>query len=126
MCSQLEITADDCGVSGKWMNQLNSTMEICCVDGNLYGKYNSAVGKAEDFYVLRGRYTLHGDDCILGWSVAFNNTAFGNSYSTASWSGIHYADEEIIYTQWLLASFQSRESFWKAFNTNQDVFHRIC
>ncbi|KAK3102793.1 hypothetical protein FSP39_013956, partial [Pinctada imbricata] len=118
--------SDDCGVSGKWMNQLNSTMELCCYKGNLFGKYNSAVGRAEDFYHLKGRYTVRGGDCILGWSVAYNNAAFGNSNSTASWAGIHYADEGIIYTQWLLARHQQREHFWRVFHTNQDTFKRIC
>lgn len=78
-----------CNISGSWRNELNSTVDFIASDGTLSGKYKSAVGKAGDVYTLLGRYTIAGPDCILGFTVAWNNKVKGNSYSTTSWTGVY-------------------------------------
>jgi len=44
-------------LSGDWYNQLGSKMTLIADEnGGLRGEYNSAVGNAEDFYILTGRF----------------------------------------------------------------------
>ena len=95
-------------LSGIWYNELGSTMVLNAdVTGRLSGKYKSAVGNAEDFYVLSGRYDVNAPSdkgVSLAWTVAYNNS-FRNAHSTAGWSGQYFDDlegEEKILTHWLL------------------------
>ncbi|KAK3587464.1 hypothetical protein CHS0354_007956 [Potamilus streckersoni] len=127
--NQNETRSDDpCGIAGKWKNQLGSTMQITCRKGNLRGKYRSSVGEASDFYDLSGRYTMTGvnqEDCILGFSVAWNNDVRGNSNSTTSWTGLLYASEGIIHTHWILTRYRELESMWASNLVGHDDFRRI-
>ncbi|XP_060588446.1 streptavidin-V2-like [Ruditapes philippinarum] len=119
---------DDCGVAGTWKNQLWSKVTFSCKNGQITGKYNSAVGNAEDYYSLTGRYTRAGTDdnaVVLGWVVSWNNEVFGNSNSSTSWSGIYYPDERIIRTQWLLTRFKARNDYWETTMVNHDEFSPI-
>ena len=118
--------ADPCGMSGVWTNTLNSTMEVCCQDGQLYGQYMNGVGDAEDFYELSGRYTMIGGDCSFGWSIAYHNKVHGNSNSTASWAGVHFAEDDNIYTHWLLSRHTRKQDYWMSFMINHDDFKRRC
>lgn len=119
----------DCGITGTWKNELNSTVVFTsCKDGQIEGKYNTAVGNASDFYVLTGRYTLSGpkkDVVELGWVVAWNNTQYGNSNSVTSWNGIYYPKEGIIHTQWILTSYAERKDLWETSLINHDEFKRV-
>ncbi|CAG2205177.1 unnamed protein product [Mytilus edulis] len=83
-------SCDPCGITGKWENDLGSKMEITCKldspdrnsTGEIIGKYNSAVGAADNFYPLSGRFTIpdmEPRNCIVGFVVAWNNEAYGNS-----------------------------------------------
>ena len=90
--------------------------------GKLTGKYNSAVGKASDYYILTGRYTKSGSDCILGFTVAWNNDAFGNSKSATSWTGVHYTGSAELSTFWILSSYTAPENKWRNSNIGQNVF----
>ncbi|XP_060588468.1 streptavidin-V2-like [Ruditapes philippinarum] len=118
----------DCGIAGTWRNQLGSNVTFTCKDGQLDGKYNSAVGHAEDYYLLSGRYTLSGpknDVVELGWVVSWNNKKFGNSHSATAWSGIYYPEDGIIRTQWILTRFKERKDNWETSFVNHDEFKRI-
>jgi hypothetical protein len=118
----------DCGVAGTWKNQLGSKVTFSCKNGQINGKYNSAVGNAEDYYSLTGRYTRAGTDnnaVVLGWVVSWNNEMFGNSNSSTSWSGIYYPNERIIRTQWLLTRFKERNDYWDTTMVNHDEFTPI-
>ncbi|KAK3083304.1 hypothetical protein FSP39_018950, partial [Pinctada imbricata] len=113
-----------CPFAGKLINQLKSEMDITCSNGTIRGKYNSAVGKATREYPLKGRYSAIGDGgYVMGWSVAWKNR-YMDAHSATSWTGIYYKGKEQIKTQWVLTSYQDQENYWKAFYTNQDVFHR--
>ncbi|KAL3855502.1 hypothetical protein ACJMK2_014709 [Sinanodonta woodiana] len=121
-------TNDPCGISGKWKNQLGSIMEISCQDGSLSGKYSSAVGVAVGFYKLLGQYNIVGannNDCVVGFSVAWNNDVMGNSNSTTSWTGIHYASEGMIHTHWILVRYMEPNKLWTATMVGHDVLKRI-
>ncbi|KAJ7483255.1 Avidin/streptavidin [Mycena latifolia] len=115
-------------LSGDWYNQLGSKMTLIAEEnGGLRGKYNSAVGNAEDFYILTGRF----DACppsdkgvSVGWVVTYRNRKL-NAHSTATWSGQYFdgGDERIV-THWLLTSSTAPSSVWKSTNAGNDTFTR--
>ncbi|XP_062603167.1 streptavidin-V2-like [Saccostrea cucullata] len=120
-----KLNGDQCALSGKWKNQLKSEMEIICKDGTISGKYTSAVGQASKEYDLMGRYTQVNDkDYMLGWSVAWKNK-YQDAKSVTSWTGVFYAAEGVIRTQWILGRFEDPDDFWETFITNQDTFTKI-
>ncbi|KAJ7280894.1 Avidin/streptavidin [Mycena rebaudengoi] len=116
-------------LSGDWYNQLGSKMTLIADEnGGLRGKYNSAVGHAQDFYILTGRFDAcppESDKGIsIGWVVTYRNAKL-NAHSTATWSGQYFdgADERIL-TQWLLTSSTAPSSVWKSTNVGHDTFTR--
>ncbi|KAL3855501.1 hypothetical protein ACJMK2_014708 [Sinanodonta woodiana] len=127
--NQVEIGSDaPCGIDGNWINQLGSTMKITCRKGTLRGRYRSSVGEASDFYELSGRYTMTGanqEDCVVGFSVAWNNDVRGNSNSTTSWTGLYYASERIIHTHWILTRYREIDSLWATNLVGHDDFRRV-
>ena len=129
-CSSTPTNVTDCnpcGIAGKWVNDLGSKAEFSCKNGFLSGKYNSKVGKAEDYYLLSGRYTMVGPghkDAVVGWSVAWNNKEFGNSNSTSSFTGVYYASNETIYTTWILTRYTSFADRWSNSRVGFNVFTR--
>lgn len=128
-CQTIPSEHNQCGLAGKWKNQLQSVMEITCQDGQVNGRYNTAVGLAQDFYDIAGRYTMAGEnmtDTVLSWAVSWNNNVFGNSNSSTAWSGIHYDEEGIIRTQWILTRYKTRPDIWQTSMIGHDEFERIC
>ncbi|XP_045170216.2 streptavidin-V2-like [Mercenaria mercenaria] len=129
-CAEIQaLNENHCGIAGLWTNQLKSVMEFTCKDGHLNGRYNTAVGQADDYYSLTGKYTMsgpNGADCVMGWVVSFNNKVFGNSNSTAAWSGIHYAHEHVIRTHWVLTRWHPLEDIRKTTTINHDDFVSLC
>lgn len=128
-CSTIPDELNHCRVAGKWKNQLKSVMEITCQSGQVTGKYNTAVGRAQDYYDIAGRYTLAGPnmtDTIISWTVSWNNLVYGNSNSSTAWTGIHYAEEGIIRTQWILIRYQTRPNLWQTSMIGHDEFERVC
>ncbi|KAH3798126.1 streptavidin-V2-like [Dreissena polymorpha] len=118
---------NECGIAGVWRNQLQSVMKFTCVGGHIDGTYFTAVGKADGFYELSGKYLKPDNNTtIVGWVVAFSNDLYGNSNSTTAWSGIHYADNGTLYTHWLLTRFQPRPNLWMTTTVNHDDFERVC
>ncbi|KIY65058.1 avidin-domain-containing protein [Cylindrobasidium torrendii FP15055 ss-10] len=115
-------------INGTWHNQLGSTV-VFDVDqnGTLSGQYNSAVGNAEDFYVLTGRYETDPVDnqgLTLGWTVNYHND-LRDAHSTATWSGQYFGgDEEVIQTHWLLTRSTALEDLWESTHVGTDVFSR--
>lgn len=118
-------------ISGTWYNELGSTMILTAdATGGLSGRYNSAVGRAQDFYVLTGRYDTNppSDTGIsLAWTVAFHNS-FRNAHSTSGWSGQYFDEDdeegERIITHWLLTTSSTSESVWSSTNIGTDTFTR--
>ncbi|KAH3878147.1 streptavidin-V2-like [Dreissena polymorpha] len=118
---------NECGIAGVWRNQLKSVMKFTCVGGHIDGQYFTAVGKADGFYQLSGKYLKPDNDTtLLSWIVAYRNELYGNSNSTVAWSGIHYADEGTLYTHWLLTHFYPRPRLWKTTMINHDDFQKVC
>ncbi|KAJ6593568.1 synsav [Mycena capillaripes] len=115
-------------LSGDWYNQLGSKMSLHADEnGGLCGKYNSAVGKAEDFYILTGRFDAcpSSDEGVsVGWVVTYRNRKL-NANSTATWSGQYFdSGDERILTHWLLTSSTAPKSVWKSTNLGHDTFTR--
>ncbi|KAK6978197.1 Avidin/streptavidin [Favolaschia claudopus] len=123
---------DPARLCGKWVNQLGSHM-ILTADkcGNISGRYNSAVGKAEDFYVLTGRFDTTPPDnkgVSLGWVVTYKNTKL-EAHSTGTWSGLYFdqtrgASREMILTHWLLTRSTEGKDVWESTRAGNDVFTR--
>ncbi|KAJ7081149.1 avidin family protein [Mycena belliarum] len=117
------------GISGEWYNELGSKMTLIVEGGGgLSGKYNSAVGEAEDFYVLAGRFDSDppADEGIsLGWVVTYRNKKL-NANSTAAWSGQYFGGDggERIITNWLLTSSTAADSVWNSTRVGNDTFMR--
>ncbi|APU14822.1 MULTISPECIES: avidin/streptavidin family protein [Actinoalloteichus] len=117
------------GITGTWYNQLGSTMVITAgTDGSLSGTYESAVGNAENTYVLTGRYDTDsptGQGIPLGWVVAYENT-FRNAHSVATWSGQYFDEaEDRINTQWILTSSSTPANEWSSARLGHDEFSRV-
>jgi hypothetical protein len=117
-------------LTGTWYNELGSKMILTAnSSGGLTGSYNSAVGKAEDFYVLVGRFDsfppTDGSGVSVGWAVTYRNDKL-NAHSTATWSGQYFNDGsgERILTNWLLTSSTPANAVWKSTNIGHDTFTR--
>lgn len=84
-------------LNGTWYNELGSTVVFALdSNGTLSGQYNSAVGNAEDFYVLTGRYEtapVDGQGLTLGWTVNWHNDVVSSRLSYSHSSGRCVADE---------------------------------
>ena len=125
MCCANGTDCNPCGIAGKWENDLGSKAEFSCEDGFLSGKYNSKVGRAEDYYLLSGRYTMVGPnqtDAVVGWSVAWKNDVFGNSNSTSSFTGVYYNSTDTIYTTWILTRYTSLADKWSNSRVGINIF----
>ncbi|PPQ65800.1 hypothetical protein CVT26_000390 [Gymnopilus dilepis] len=115
-------------LSGTWYNELGSTMTLTADgSGGLTGKYNSAVGEAEDFYILTGRYDADppsGKGTSVGWVVTFRNSKL-NAHSTSTWSGQYFGGtNETILTHWLLTTSSTPANVWSSTNIGTDTFTR--
>lgn len=116
-------------LSGVWYNELHSKMTLIVDEnGGLSGEYCSAVGEAEDFYILTGRFDAFppsdGRGVSVGWVVTFRNNK-GNAHSTSTWSGQYFdGGDERILTHWLLTSSTIPSSVWKSTNVGHDTFTR--
>ncbi|KAF7297533.1 Streptavidin [Mycena indigotica] len=116
-------------LTGTWHNELASVMHLKADGrGGLSGSYNSAVGNAQDNYVLTGRYDTTpptGEGVALGWIVAWKNNEL-DAHSAAGWSGQFYAGaselEDIILTQWLLTTSTAPADNWESTQVGTDLF----
>ncbi|CAA7262589.1 unnamed protein product [Cyclocybe aegerita] len=116
-------------LSGDWYNQLGSKFTLIADEnGGLSGEYNSAVGTAEDSYILTGRFDADpqpGRGISVGWVVTFRNSRL-NANSTTTWSGQYFdGDNERILVHWLLSSSTTPSSVWRSINTGHSTFTRI-
>ncbi len=114
-------------INGKWCNQLGSYMKIHVNGNNIDGKYYSAVGNADNYYVVRGRRVVNDDGSQnLGFAVSWENDVHGNSHSVTTWAGqAQIIDEQpTITTQWLLVRKTPPSKNWESTWTNKDIFTR--
>ncbi|WAR24943.1 SAV2-like protein [Mya arenaria] len=117
--------SNQCGKAGTWQNELTSVMKFTCRDGQIEGKYCSAVGKASYYYPMAGRYLqAEKNTTMLGWTVSWANQEQGNSQSATSWTGLSYGGQNIIHTQWLLMRYS--KALWNSTMLNTDTFKKIC
>jgi hypothetical protein len=116
-------------LSGDWYNQVGSKMTLIADEnGGLSGTYKSAVGNAEDSYVLTGCFDVcppSGEGVSVGWVVSFNNSK-RNAHSTTAWSGQYYFDggDERIVTRWLQTSSTAPSSVSQSTNVERGTFTR--
>ncbi|MGW1074422.1 avidin/streptavidin family protein [Streptomyces sp. NPDC002537] len=116
------------GITGTWYNELGSTMIVTAnADGGLTGTYESAVGNAQNRYVLTGRYDDAASDSggtALGWTVGWHNE-YRNAHSATTWSGQYFGgDKARISTQWLLTSGTTNADEWRSTMVGHDLFGR--
>ncbi|KDR68308.1 hypothetical protein GALMADRAFT_78940 [Galerina marginata CBS 339.88] len=121
-------------LSGDWHNQLGSKVHfIADADGGITGKYHSAVGKVEDFYILIGRFDTNppeNEGVSVGWTVTWRNVVDGkenNRHSTTTWSGQYFdttSGVERIVTNWLLTRSTEAKDIWDSTNVGNDTFVR--
>jgi hypothetical protein len=116
-------------LSGVCYNQLGSRMSLHAdQNDSLSGEYKPAVGNAQDFYILTGRFdawiSSSQKGVSIGWVVTYHNDQ-RNAHSTATWSGQYFdgGDERII-THWLLTSNTTPKSVWRSTNVGNDTFTR--
>ncbi|KAJ6465636.1 tamavidin1 [Mycena vitilis] len=124
--------------SGTWFNELGSQMVLVAnASGTISGQYNSAVGEAQDFYVLAGRFdtappapTAPGDPAegvSIGWTVAWHNTK-ENAHSNTVWSGQFFdkdaSGDQRILTQWFLTTSSTPADLWSSTQVGHDEFGR--
>lgn len=109
--------------TGTWKNELNSVLKIKTDNnGNLYGKYMSAVGKANGTYPLVGFYETDSTTTIpsLGFIVHWHNE-YMNAHANSVWSGFLINGK--LSMQWILSSSpESANSIWKSTNIGRDTF----
>ncbi|KAF7303993.1 Structural origins of high-affinity biotin binding To Streptavidin [Mycena indigotica] len=122
-------------LTGKWYNELGSCVELSADRlFGLSGKYNSSVGEAASEYFLSGTFDRvppaadGGKGVTLGWTVGWNNTAYGDSHSASTWAGQVFLGQDpawdIITTQWLLTVSTAATRVWASTNLGSDVFRR--
>ena len=117
-------------LSGTWVNELNSTMVLTQEEGGLLsGTYRTIVGNAEYWYVLVGATNLNAtsNQAAVGFTVVWNNEAYGDSHSVITWSGQYQNvdSEEYIRTTWLLTSETPVASNWASTQIGMDTFTRV-
>ncbi len=125
----MDLTAST--LSGEWINQNGSTLQLHEQDGVISGSYCSRKGRAASGkeYPIVGM--ANGD--VLAFSVDWRD-AEANLESITSFSGRieRNADGiQAIHTIWVLVRrWENREQtqetgVWNAFLTNSDVFQRV-
>jgi len=124
--SKVEKPADCCPLSGTWINQHGSFMELNhAPDGTLTGKYYSAVeeskGASGGVQLIHGK-AGKGKPTTFGFTVSFKD-----GKSTAAWSGqYHFCDgEQTLSTTWVMTSLSKTcTEDWKYNRIGQDRFVR--
>jgi hypothetical protein len=110
--------------SGKWINELDSTMNVTRFKNGLFsGTYSSSVSSSES--PVEGSLTgmVAGDTIgfVVSWSPTFE--------STTSWSGKILSTpqgEQYIYTLWHLSrGVAEPKDWWESFLSGSDTFWRI-
>ncbi|KAL4223588.1 hypothetical protein ACF0H5_017058 [Mactra antiquata] len=112
-------------IEGTWKNDQGSILELEASDGLITGKYLPGVGNAVGHYDVIGKYMSAGpknDKLIVSWVVSWHNDADGNSESSTTWNGIYYPEEGVMYTKYLIVSFQDRANYWKSTLSGSDEF----
>ncbi len=118
-------------ITGHWINQNGSTLDIVETDGVLTGEYCSRKGRAASGkrYPITG--VINGD--VLSFAVNWCDED-SNLESITSFSGRlerSGADVKALHTVWVLVrrwenEQQSRETgVWNSFLTNSDVFEPV-
>jgi len=91
-------------------------------DGNITGKYQTAVGRADGQYELLGRHTCNANDgTTVAFSVAWDKPTRPTN-STTAWSGTLRGNE--IHTSWLLTTFMKPEDEWSSVRVGKDTFKK--
>jgi hypothetical protein len=115
-------------ISGVWINQNGSTVELFIEDGVITGWYCSQKGRS----AKNKRYPLVGqqNDEIVAFQVDWQDDE-SNLNAITSFSGRIVGGGKEIHTVWVLArqfedeALQKPTGAWNAFLTNSDVFTRF-
>ena len=114
-------------MTGAWINQINSTLEIKAIDphtGKITGDFTPAEGKNGEVFEVTGwvNYTPSGKQKDSVHPIAFS-VNWGEYGSIASWSGYCYLNEDApaIQTVWNLTRANSKYR-WDHMTVNSDIF----
>ena len=90
------------------------------------GTFRNNGSKTEDFYPIRGRYTMVDSDVTFGFVNSWNNKATGNWKLTSSWAGIYKATlPEEITMFWISATDTNAPDLWDGFGVGKYVFKKM-
>jgi hypothetical protein len=116
-------------ITGKWYNELGSSMEVALSGNLIRGNYSNAAGQAEGDYDYFGVVEPDptGTNQAVAWVVTWvRKSDQKNFHSVTSWSGqyqlIH--DRETITAEWLLTSETDPTDDWSSTTVGHDVFRR--
>jgi len=115
-------------ISGQYVNELGSNVTLKCFpdSGVLSGSYQTAVGDASGQYPVMGLATSCGDQPVVGFCVAWNNAAHGNTGSTTCWTGQFLAADESLATTWILSSQPNAQGqVWASNRVGSDLFQKL-
>jgi len=116
-------------ITGKWQNQLGSIVYFTAnSNGELCGKYNTAVGNASKEFPLHGSWcSVRDGGGLISFTVAWARLRPEDFHrSTTAWSGRLYLTPIVeIVTTWTLTSEEPRSDQWKSILLNKDVFHKV-
>lgn len=124
--------ADEHQITGDWVNQNGSIMELLESDGVITGHYVSRKGRSASGKRFPIQGVLNGE--VLAFHVNWLD-ADANLESITSFSGRLERDSEgikAIHTVWILVRRWENEEAsketgaWNAFLTNSDVFRRLA
>jgi hypothetical protein len=113
-------------ITGRWYNELNSTMYLEVTGKRLSGWYITAVGDAAGPYELIGYLDVTDDTPTLGWTVTWQNSK-KQAHSVTTWCGQAQPvdGQDQIDTTWLLVRSTVDAEDWEATMISKDLFKRV-
>jgi len=117
-------------ITGKWMNQLGSTMELVATnDGIINGNYFTKVGDAISWHRLIGQWcSTEEKGALISFTVCWTNKKPECKHSCTAWNGILYIKDNdelpFIYATWTLASDVPFCDEWKSTLISKDTFKK--
>lgn len=116
-------------LTGKWFNELGSSMVISLSGNTIKGTYTNAAGSAAGDYDFLGvvEPAPTGTNQAVAWVVTWvRKSDKKNVHSVTAWSGQYQLidDEETITAEWLLTAETDPADDWSSTTIGQDVFKR--
>ncbi len=110
-------------VSGLWVNQFGSLLEIECDGaGHVTGTFESGVGGGSGRHEVIGFVDPTPSTVTVPVGLV---VTWRPAHSVTVWSGHYRSDEDTIAATWLLAGEPADHQDWHATTVGHDLFHRV-